>query len=381
VVVRPAISLALSTLLLAGCAARRPQFQYLKQNDAALLIPPGVRNATIEKRTFVFASAARPACAASEGGVDIRPHPGSLRVTVERHPLFDRPPGWLPAWTAALEQRKCLAPGEGLPLATLIAEALPAKPEAEQTLLHPNPAISGYVDLGPDYKLKVVSPILREGAPPGASALKAETVTAEGHSISIDIKTSDDFLGYETAWYAMASRDDRPGSRIVAISAQASIGAEVKSEAGPRRDYFRFAPDAAYFRLFFLTRVSHADHDLAILAAPTRAVLDEHTRQFEADPELCGKMAGVSCVLIPKDVAVLPHVSVNVNGREILLVYGNVRVSQAIREAGEKDPQRTLPTLTVERWYGSKRVPVQFDRNSSEILGLTLTGGESIRWR
>jgi len=386
VVVRSAIFLALLLLALAGCSARRTQFQYLKHADAALLIPPGVRDPATDRRTFVFPTAARPGCVESQGGVDIRPHKGDLRVTVERHPLFEQPPGWLMTWTASLEQRRCLAPGEGSALATRIAEALPSKQVAEQSLLHPSPAVSGYVDLGPGYKLRVVSPILRESAAPGASALAVETVTGEGHSINIDVKASDDLLGYETAWYTLEPRGGSPGLRIVPGSAEARIGADVKPETGPRTNYFAFAPDEAYFRLFFLTRVSHADHDLAMLGAPTRAALDEHTKQFEADPGLCAeklsaKISGVACLLIPKEVGVLPHIVVHVNGCEIALVYGAVTVGGAIRQAGQKDPQSTLPTLMVERPYGDRLVPVQFDRSSSDILGLLLVGGESIRWR
>jgi hypothetical protein len=39
-----------------------------------------------------------------------------------------------------------------------------------------------------------------------------------------------------------------------------------------------------------------------------------------------------------------------------------------------------LPRLAVRRRYGGKLAPVEFDRNSTEILDLILIGGEKISW-
>jgi hypothetical protein len=378
------VVLLIATLLAAtGCAHRTgpATYRYVKQDNARILIPPGVADAATSQRTFTFRTAAPRGtkCAVAENGIEIRSYKRDLRVTVNRQPLLATAPGWLATWAGSLEKRGCLAPNESGTLAARIAESLPIDPVAANALLHPDVLRGGYVDLGPHHRLKVVSPILREGTPPGASTLEATTVSGNGKTLTVDVKSSANFLGYETAWWNIEPRPDRMGLLFVAGTAEARIGDKVTEEAQPRFNYLRFSPDAAYFRLFFLTRISHADHDIAILSARSLPELDDETAKLEENPNACGTPAKPLCVLVPKEVAVVPHIVVTVNGKGIPILAGG-RLRDAILAAGEKNPQQVLTTLAFQRSYAGALTAVDFDRAKPDILDLPLNGGEDIKW-
>jgi hypothetical protein len=377
--------LILVSVLLAatGCArhAGPLTYRYVKQDTAHILIPPGVADAATSQRIFTFRTAAPRVtkCAVSENGVDIRSNKREMKVTVNRQPLLATPPGWLATWAGSLEKGGCLAVNEGGPLAIRIAESLPIDPVAANALLQPDVLRGGYVDLGPHHRLKVVSPVFREGAPAGASSLETTSVSGNNRTLTVDVKTSADFLGYENAWFAVQPRPDSMGVRFVAGPAELHIAGKVTEELQSRFNYFQFAPDAVYFRLFFLTRLSGADHDIAILSARTRAELDEQTTKLRENSSACGTPAQPLCILIPKEVAVVPHIAIKVNGKEIAILAGS-RVRDAILAAGEKNPQRALATLAVQRFYSGALTVVDFDRTAPDILDLPLTGGEDIRF-
>ncbi len=365
-----------------ACTHRAPAtYRYIKQDNARFLIPPGVADTATSQRTFTFRSTAPrgPACTLSENGVDIRPHKRELRITVNRQPLLATPPGWLATWAGSLEKRGCLAPHEGLPLAARIAESLPMDPAAANALLHPDLLRRGSVDLGPHHRLKVVSPIRPDGTAAASSDLEITGITGKDRALTVDLKSSSGPLGYETAWWTLQPRTDRNGVHFVAGPAEARIGDKLTQEAQPRFNYFQFTPDAAYFRLFFLTRLSRADHDIAILSAPTIYDLDEKTARLEENPGACGTPAEPQCILIPKLVAVVPHIAVTVNGKEVAIPAGG-RLGDALLAAGEKNPQQALATLAVQRFYAGVLTGVDFDRAEPDILNLPMNGGENIRF-
>jgi hypothetical protein len=45
-----------------------------------------------------------------------------------------------------------------------------------------------------------------------------------------------------------------------------------------------------------------------------------------------------------------------------------------------KTPDTVLPQLRVTKLFHGKPKPVEFDRQSPEILNLQLTGGEELTW-
>lgn len=364
-------------LTLAACAPRHSSVYRLTGD---VLIPPHVRDASVSTATLkVRTTAPRQAkCTGAENGLAIDRHRHTLLLSTDRDALIKNPPGWLSTWAAKYGERECVSAAEAFWLPSRIAEALPLNPATARTLIYGDPK-TGRLDLSPAIRIRVISPILRATAPPGASALTAVQTSGDGHTLNLTVKSSPDLLGYESAWYALKPRKAGPALTIEPISAQANVGKQVVDEGAPRRNYFTFSPVASYFRLFFLTRVSRADHDIAVLGARTPTELERLTERFEANPDTCAAEPAGTCVLIPAEVAVLPHVTVSVNG-DTSTIWAGATLADVVRLRGVADPKTVLPTLTVRRPYGRGLMPVQFDRTEGAILRLPLIGGEDMRW-
>ena len=365
-----------ATLLLliitTGCAFRQ-RYRLVKQNTGSVLIPPGVSKPDVAQRTFtVDIGAGRGSCAPAEGAIAIHARHGRVRVTVTRDPLLKQPPGWLSAWTAQAESRGCIAAGDGLKLAERIVESLPLDPRAARRLLHADDLQTGYVDLGPETRLQVVSPILREGSTPDAPILDASNLTGEGNRLTLTLKSTPNLVGYETAWYAVQPKAGQIGFAIAPLSAEKHIQGKVEPAAAPATNYLKFEPQAAYYRLFY--KADKGEVVEVVLAAPTRAELDRQTQAFSSDPALCAQVPSQACVVIPKRVALNPFLAITVNGSEATIPVGST-VGAAIRL------ERVPPDLKVYKLYAGRAVPVEFDRSSPEILGLVLNGGEKISWK
>jgi hypothetical protein len=383
---------ATALLILTACNRQTAPgiYRLVNTGPARILVPPGVSDPGLAARTFDYRPQrpVRSTCRSTNDALRMEPRRGLLRITVQRAPLMAHPAPWLADWAASLEQPGCLSPGEGAILAGQIVESVPANPSDAHRLLHAGSAISGFLDLPPGYRLKLVSPILREGASAGASALATDTVSGTDSKLSLTVKSSKDFLGYEISWYAIEANPPahanqrQPGtfvSRVVFSTAESHLGNQVTTSAQPRNNYLAFPETAAYYRLFYLTRVSQADHNVAILSASTRAELDRQTPAFNSDPDACGKAAPHTCVALPKEVAVTAYVTVTANGAP-LAVAAESSVADALRAAGIAQPPAALPTLTIRRGYKGAPVAVEFDRSKPDILTLTLTGNEDLRW-
>jgi len=371
-------------LVTAGCAVRQPQtYRLVEQGKASVLIPPGVVSPDLPRRVFTAdIPPGRSKCAADQGAVETRPRGKNVRLTVDRDALIHQAPGWLSQWTASAESRDCVAAGQGLRLGSRIVESLPLDPSAAYRLLYASGARTGYVDLGPEIRLQVNSPVLREGTPADAPIMESSRVTGSSNSMNLTVegKSSANLLGFETAWYAVRPKPmpNAIGYEIVPISAEKHVGGTTEAEAGPVRNYFQFAPQAAFYRLFYKT--DQGTTKIVIAGAATRAELDRAAPALDSDPDACRKFGAGMCVVLPQHVAANPDVVVMVNGREVALPVG-ASVRSAIQAGGEKDPPRVLAQLSVRRLYRGKLVPVEFDRTSQEILGLILFGGEEISWQ
>jgi hypothetical protein len=82
-------------------------------------------------------------------------------------------------------------------------------------------------------------------------------------------------------------------------------------------------------------RVVSVSHNTAFLCARTLAELEDRTRAVEGDPAACGSLSG--CVEIDTGVALLPFVTVLLNGEEVLVQPGST-VGRCCRKTG-------IPTL------------------------------------
>jgi hypothetical protein len=394
-----------------GCAARSGPSSYrlVSNADKRVLIPPGVKDAGAKRRVIDFPTLAdaRP-CSGSEGGIELIPRRKGLRLAVDGDILEQQPAGWLALFAVSLEERGCLPSGEGLRLATQVAQSVPLLLRAEQRLLNHDARASGFTDLMPGYRLRVVSPVFREGAARDARTTVGQgTVEESPGGLTVTVQTSPDLIGYEMAWYAVEPLP-QGGSRIVPRYADFHREGDLTRQPAPRVNHLDFDPEMAYFRMLFMARrmTSSNDHDIFLVAAPTQPLLEERTRELEIDASVCKPSATFSsadrgatggsqsasrgsalpypnatrttCTIAPRQVAVVAFIPVQVQGKEVL-VHPGATLANALREAGAEVGQ-VLPTLVVSKPYGGDLAPVKALGEKTDLLRLPLSGGEQIRW-
>jgi hypothetical protein len=349
-------------LLLTGCAVRQP-FPATWRLAGRTLMPPGVA-ADLAQRTFTAPIPGRSRCPESDA-ITVQPRGSRLTVTVRRDALVKQPRGWLTTWTEQAESQGCIAPGQGAVLAARILESIALPSGADLRLLRED-GMPNYVEIGAGNRLQVISPILRAGANPDAPLFEAGKVAAEGGGLTVELKSSPDLIGVETAWYDLRPKTGGSGFTIVASSAETSIRGKVETQPAPARNYFQFAPEMGFSRLFY-----KADQSEVLAAARTRAALP-------TDLETCDRPGGPVCLAIPRGVGVNPYLVVNVNGSPVAVGIGSdLRgLIRTMRQSVDK----ILPTLAITRLWAGKPVALEFDRSQPDVLSLVLTGNEQIRW-
>jgi hypothetical protein len=165
----------------------------------------------------------------------------------------------------------------------------------------PPPVGRSFIDLQPGWRIRTVTPILKSGT--YLPEFK-ETALVGG---TVEITTGDDLIGYETSYYTVVPGKES-GVAIAFASAENTINGRTSRKPQPLVRLFDFSPSAQYVRLVFLTRVSRADHNQAVLAASDMAALDNLTQQVEADPAANCKSQGESyCMWVPEGIAVRPE--------------------------------------------------------------------------
>jgi hypothetical protein len=374
---RLAFAAVLLPILGAGCAAKRQSYRLVPWNGGAMLMPPGVDRPELAQRKFTAAVTPGPkACPAGSDAVRATKRGKGLRLEVNGKALAAQPQGWLWNWTAEAESQGCIAPGEGLRLASRIVESVPLDVGIAHRQLLAAPSLSS-VEIGPQSRVQVVTPIMRDGASPDSPLMETTSVSGSGRTINVDVKASDSLLGFETAWYAVVPKPAGVGFTLAALSVERNIQGRTESAATPLANYLRFSPESNFYRLFLKADVEGNAVTQMLITAPTRAELNRRTKAIDADPSLCGAGDGL-CVAIPRRAAINIWTAVSVNGKEVRIRGGALRA--AIAAAGEKDLARVLPTLAIERPFNGKLTAVEFDRNAPSILDLALVGGERITW-
>jgi hypothetical protein len=358
---------------MAGCGSRAPETYRLLPKA---LVPPGVATPELATRTItVELQKGTAGCSRASQPMEVRRRGNGVRVTVTAADLNGKPPGWLRDWATGQESKGCIAPGEGLKLGERIVESMPLDSMAAFRLMHASSA--SYVDLGPENRLQVDSPILRDGAAPDAKVLESAKVSQGDtpYDLRVEVKTTADVVGFETAWYAIRPKERGVGFQVAPLYAESHIQGTVDRRAEPRVNYFRFRPEAAFFRTFY-----RGDRTIILVSAPTPAELDRETEALKKDGGACATFPAETCVLLPQNVGMNPHIAVTVNGKEVMVRVGaSVRV--ALVAAGERNPEPLVPRLTVRKLYAGRPAPVQFDPADRGILNLILVGGEEISWK
>ena len=158
-----------------------------------------------------------------------------------------------------------------------------------------------YVDLQPGWRLRVVTPWLASGG----YRLQLSDQQTSGNTVTLT--GGEDLIGYETAYYAVMP-GERGGVRIEFGSAELTKDGETSLEPHPQPWRLHLPANARFVRLVYLTRLSQADHDMAVVAADDREVLDTLTREVQANPSsACGSDDRRSCSWVPAGIAVRPE--------------------------------------------------------------------------
>jgi hypothetical protein len=260
-------------------------------------------------------------------------------------------------------------------LAERIAESVPLNPGGAFHLL--NNERAGIADIGLHSLLQVFSPYLRE---PGLGLMAdgAHTVTGRGGSLTIKGKSTENLLGYESALYKVQPATAHTGYTIAPLYADRHVDGKTERIPAPSNNYFRFPADAAFYRLF--QKYWRSDFVPLMIAARTPAELERVSKKLEADGAAANCDQVEMCITIPREVAVLPLVSVSVNRTDLLIARG-ATVLQAIRKSGEQKPESVLPHLSVYKTWSGRLTRVEFEPADRAILSLVLVGGETISWK
>lgn len=363
-------------LLLSACAPKRNSYTLVKSTAGVVLVPPKVARPETASGRITEAAGGGTAC--PDGGDTLRAviRGKRVRIDVQREALASRPQGWLWNWTAEAERGGCLPAGTGLRVMARIVESVPLDPRVAQRLMAADRRVS-WVEIGPESRLQVVTPILREGAAADAPVVETTSVTGSGAVLNVDVKATNALVGFETAWFRLVPKNGGPGYGLTPVSVERTIEGRTEAASTPLATYLRFPAESSFYRLYLKADNDGTAVTQLVITAPTRAELDARTKAVDADPARCGS-ADALCVAVPRRAAINVWTAVQVNGREVRVRGGSVR--NAIEAAGEKDLARVLATLMVERPYGAGLARVEFDRAGTEILDVPLLGGERIAW-
>jgi len=234
---------------------------------------------------------------------------------------------------AAREDAGCFRDDEGAHLRQSIAETFPFPPQVAAFLRFGTYMRTGFIDLTPDFVLRLVSPT---GADPDVS------------------------------FYEVKSMDGPV--RIVLASGAG------KALAVPETP--------AYFRYLYWTGGSTHNFRTTILGVPARAMLHDATTQFLADPEAhCAKPgAGIFCQSIAVTVGMNAGFYVHVNGKETFVRLGG-QLGEALGEARNgmrlRGAQPIPQNVMVRRIFHGKLIPIKVD-GAGNILSLVAMPGDEI---
>uniref|UniRef100_Q01UQ1 Lipoprotein n=1 Tax=Solibacter usitatus (strain Ellin6076) TaxID=234267 RepID=Q01UQ1_SOLUE len=354
------LSHVLPFLLLTSCAVRQSGPRTWRFADRTLM-PPGVAAPDLAARTFTAPLAITGDCLVSDA-LSVQRRHSRILVTVHREALLRQPPGWLADWIDRAVSQGCIPAGQGPLLTARILESLPLPDGAALRLLRAEGRYN-FVELLPGTRLQVVSPVLSSGTTLDAAPESPMKVSGKDTSITVEMQAPANLIGVETAWYDLIAKPGGRGSTIVPTSARVTIGGQAEDRTGPAVNLFRFPPEAAFYRLFY-----KADESEVLALAPTRAALP-------ADPDTCGQPA---CFPIPRGVGVNPYMRIEVNGAPLTVpVNATVR---SVLQAARQRPEEVLPTLAITKPFAGRPTALEFDRGKQDILNLTLTGDEQLRW-
>jgi hypothetical protein len=274
-------------------------------------------------------------------------------VTVKKDNLSRQPGDWLNRWAAELEAGGCVASGDGWKLAQLVVTSVPLDPRIAFRLLY-----GEGVDFEPGLRIQVDSPILRNDTK--TETPSSSQVTSATGGLQVELRSSENLLGYERAWFEVKTKSKGVSATIVELNAERHVNGEMAVMPRPRKNYFVFPTDAGYYRLVY--KQEQTEFTALVVAGRTRAERSENAAKLTMGAGNCKNIESGYCVSIPKGVAANLFLPVMVNGKEQVIHWGGT-----VREAiATQDPQSAslVPTLSISKPYAGKPTPIEFDRSS-----------------
>ena len=156
-----------------------------------------------------------------------------------------------------------------------------------------------YLDLKRGDRLRVVLPLRK------AQDAGAEWSNVEQHGASITLSASQP-VGFQIVKY-QADGGHRGKVKLRFVSSETMIDGKAFLRASAPELPFRLPDRPGHLRLIYLVRVSQADHNMAIMSAPTMEMLNSFTNEVMRNAATCGKSGEVFCEWVPTGVAVRPE--------------------------------------------------------------------------
>jgi hypothetical protein len=238
---------------------------------------------------------------------------------------------------AAREDAGCFGDDEGARLRQAITENFTFPPQIANFLRFGTYMRTGFIDLMPDFVLRLVRPT---DADPAVSFYEMKRVPGEDRTrITL---TSGDGKALEVT--------DTPG----------------------------------YFRYLYWTGGSTHTFRTTILGVPERAMLRDATSQFLGDPEgYCAKPgAGIFCRSIAMTVGMNAGFYVRIDGKDVFVRLGG-SLGEGLREGPNgmrllRGPQPAPQNVTVRRMFHGKLIPIKVDGSAGNVLVLVAMPGDEI---
>ncbi len=370
-------------LMLAGCAKRPTSaWRVISAPPPQLLVPPrpnapqSLGNDTVVLQRARSASPRNPACAVNLPDFTLEWKGRTANIRTDTAALLPRntqveattPDGsrimlpgvsleknWFQLLPSALDAKVaagCLTAGDARVLPARLASSLTLPPPISWRLIHGDPTLTGYLDVEPGFALKTVTPVREDGQ----------------------------VAGYLTSTY-LTRPSGRGGVLVVPGQAETNRRGVVTRGVSPDHPVLHLPAQATRLRLFLRTWSVAQDRRIALVAAPDVALLDRATREFETDPEgFCRATANqnVACIAIEKDSVLHAEVSVTANGAPLYLQAGGT-LGGALRAAGAKSANTLPASITIQRPWQGKLVPVEFPKDPA-MLSFILWNGDVISW-
>ena len=362
------IAVVAVSALFGGCSSH---YSLVARGSDTILLPP--RAAPAEAETSFEAeiqhARVRPAstsdCDVADGPLSLHWHDDAANVRLSSVDWFQLPGVHLaPAYVIDsfqralldIESRGCLRPDEDFALKQAIAERLPLPVSLSQRLLFGSFDVAGFYDLTSGFRMKVTTPLYKEGAERSAQSL----------------------LAYETARYSFvrSHSDDHVRIEIATIDRRDVTGRpSTPSEPQGEPAFYR---SFGYFRLLFRsTPVRGTSLTQAIvLSAGDKPKINQATKQIQAGfANFCQAVVvpDVSCVTFPPDVGVSLEIRVIVNGKPTFIQAVGASIGDVV------DAKSIPKTLRISRNFQGHPIPIQFDPATVDISSLALMPGDRIR--